>query len=210
MSNLLHTELPLRYQTPTSWAGQALSDPIALLNDHAHLEKKAASNALELLSRWPAAEPPETWVSTLTSIASDEAVHLRQVSRILENRNGSLDRAHRNPYTMALRECVRLGQGTEEVLDRLLVSALIEARSCERFGLLADDNSDPELRKLYKGLWSSELGHYTAFLTLANDIVPQREIDERWDWMLDKEATIIRKQPPGPRMHSGVAESSHD
>ena len=205
MSNTATNDLPLRYITPPGWAADVLNDPIALLNDHAHLEKKAASNALELLSRWPAAEPPETWVSTLTAIASDEAVHLRQVSRILENRQGALDRAHRNPYTMALRDLVRLGHGTEEVLDRLLVSALIEARSCERFGLLAEDKTDPELQRLYKGLWSSELGHYTAFLTLATDIVPKATIDTRWDWMLNQEARIIETQPPGPRMHSGVA-----
>ena len=80
MSNTATNDLPLRYITPPGWAADVLNDPIALLNDHAHLEKKAASNALELLSRWPAAEPPETWVSTLTAIASDEAVHLRQVS----------------------------------------------------------------------------------------------------------------------------------
>ena len=111
------------------------SRSIALLRDHAYLEKKAATNALELMTRWPGEWTPG-WVETMTGVARDEASHLAQAVRILARRGGRMERGHRCAYAKALRLLVRKG-GTEETLDRLLVSALIEARSCERFGVLA-------------------------------------------------------------------------
>ena len=130
-------ELPLLYRTPDEWAAIALGDPLSLLNDHAYLEKKAASNALELLNRWPEPAPPEEWTLTLSAIASDEAAHLSSVVRLLSERGGRLERTHRNEYANQLRQHVRKGRGSAELLGRLIVSALIELRSCERFNLLA-------------------------------------------------------------------------
>lgn len=196
-------ELPLRYQTTPAWSAAALRDPLALLNDHAHLEKKAASNALELLSRWPGPVPPDSWTAAMTAIARDEVEHLALVTKILSRRGGNLSRTHHNAYAAALRKLVRLGTGPDELVDRLLISALIEARSCERFALLAEGCTDVELAKLYKGLWSSEAGHYRVFLGLAQDMPETRHVDQRWSDMLDAEAGIIAQQPPGSRMHSG-------
>src|SRR5436189_1614279 len=147
-------ELPLRYQTPPTWAAGVLARPLELLNDHAHLEKKAAANALELLNRWPEPRPPENWVAAMTAIARDEVEHLAVVSRLLARRGGRLARQHANPYASALHKLVRRGRGTEELVDRLMISALIEARSCERFKLLAEATDDDELKKLYRGLWA--------------------------------------------------------
>ena len=130
-------DLPLLSRTPDDWAAMVLRDPLALLSDHAYLEKKAAANALELLNRWPEPSPPEEWTQTLASIASDEASHLNSVVRLLTERGGRLERAHRNDYARQLRQNVRKGRGHEDLLDRLLVSALIELRSCERFEVLA-------------------------------------------------------------------------
>jgi tRNA-(ms[2]io[6]A)-hydroxylase len=197
-------DLPLRYQTPESWAKLALKQPLALLNDHAHLEKKAAGNALELLNRWPQPVPPENWVQAMTTVARDEVEHLAVVTRLLSRRGGKLTRTHQNKYAAQLRKLVRMGTGPGELVDRLLVSALIEARSCERFALLGEVCEDRELAKLYKGLWSSEAGHYRMFLGLAKDLPQVSEVDDRWDQMLDAEAVIIQEQLPGPRMHSGV------
>src|SRR5215210_41194 len=131
-------ELPLRYQTPPLWAREVLSRPLELLNDHAHLEKKAAANALELLNRWPEPSPPENWVTAMTAVARDEVEHLAIVCRILARRGGRLTKQHSNPYAGALRALVRQGTGRGELVDRLMVSALIEARSCERFRLLGE------------------------------------------------------------------------
>ena len=198
-------ELPLKYQTPPEWAAAALRRPLELLNDHAHLEKKAAANALELLNRWPEPSPPENWVSAMTAVARDEVEHLATVCRILARRGGRVTRQHSNRYAADLRALVRRGEGRDELVDRLMVSALIEARSCERFKLLGEAcEDDPELRRLYRGLWASEHGHYLTVLQLAEEIEPAKQVARRWDEMLDAEADLIQKQPPGPRMHSGL------
>jgi tRNA-(ms[2]io[6]A)-hydroxylase len=198
-------QLPLRYHTPPGWARAVLDRPLELLNDHAHLEKKAATNALELLNRWPEPNPPENWVTAMTAVARDEVEHLAVVSRLLARRGGTLTKSHSNPYASALHQLVRKGDGKNELVDRLMISSLIEARSCERFRLLADTvDNDPELKKLYKGLWASEHGHYLSFLQLAEQILPEPDVAQRWSQMLDAEANIIQSQLPGPRMHSGA------
>jgi tRNA 2-(methylsulfanyl)-N6-isopentenyladenosine37 hydroxylase len=141
-------DLPLLIWTPREWAAQALRDPLALLNDHAHLERKAAANALELLLRWPEPAPPENWVLMMTAIARDEIDHLAIVTKILARQGGRLVKNHRNPYANALRELVRLGDGRRELMDRLMICALIEARSCERFELLSRCcEQDTELKR---------------------------------------------------------------
>ena len=204
------SELPLRYLTPGTWAARALEQRLELLNDHAHLEKKAATNALELLNRWPEPNPPENWVTAMTAVARDEVEHLSIVSKLLARRGGRLTRQHANPYASDLHRLVRRGRGTDELIDRLMISALIEARSCERFKLLGEylhevDASDTELAKLYRGLWASEHGHYLTFIQLATQIQPDATVQQRWNEMLDAEATIIATQSPGPRMHAGMA-----
>jgi tRNA-(ms[2]io[6]A)-hydroxylase len=196
--------LPLRWSTPLTWADGVLRDPLKLLNDHAHLEKKAAYNALELLSRWPEPNPPENWVNVMTAIARDEVEHLAIVVRILARRGGKLTRTHRNPYASQLRELVRLGEGPHELVDRLMISALIEARSCERFGILAQRCEDKTLAKLYGGLFASEAGHYEQFIGLARQLPGIRGVKTRWSQMLDAEADLIASQPPGPTIHSGA------
>ena len=203
-------KLPLRYQTPPARAAAVLADSLPLLNDHAHLEKKAATNALELLNRWPEPSPPENWVTAMTAVARDEVDHLAVVTRLLARRGGRLTKSHANPYAAALHALVRRGRGTDELVDRLMISGLIEARSCERFKLLGDHVSpdaagaDAELSKLYRNLWASEHGHYLSFVQLAEQLQPEPQVAQRWDQMLDAEATLIRRQPPGPRMHSGM------
>jgi tRNA-(ms[2]io[6]A)-hydroxylase len=197
-------DLPLRYTTPPAWAQAVLQKPLDLLNDHAHLEKKAATNALELLNRWPEPSPPEYWVTAMTAVSRDEVEHLAVVCRILARRGGRLTKSHSNPYASDLHRLVRRGQGTDELVDRLMISSLIEARSCERFALLAEACDDKELAKLYQGLWASEHGHYKTFVQLADQIQDAKQVSKRWNQMLDAEAKIIRSQPPGPRMHSGL------
>lgn len=201
--------LPLKSFTPPVWAAEALNAPLELLNDHAWLEKKAAANALELLNRWPVPKPPKNWVNVLAGVAKDEAIHLAQVARILSRRGGELSRAHSNPYANALRSLVRHGRGPQELVDRLLISALIELRSCERFSVLGEAAAevDPELAKLYRTLWTSEMGHYHVFLKLAFGVQKQAQVEQRWEDLLCQEAEILAAQAPGPRMHSGFHQS---
>jgi tRNA-(ms[2]io[6]A)-hydroxylase len=195
-------DLPLHSRTPAKWAQSVLADPIALLVDHAFLEKKAANNAMDMLTRWPGDWVPG-WVETMTGVARDEAAHLAQVVRILVRRGGRLLRVHKNPYANELRLLVRKGSAGE-VVDRLLVSALIEARSCERFAVLAAGAEDQELAEFYHALFASEFGHYRVFVRLAAKAVGMTTAEDRWQEMLASEAQIIAVQPPGPRIHSGL------
>src|SRR5260221_2042939 len=99
-------DLPLRYATPAQWATDVLAEPLALLNDHAHLEKKAAANALEMINRWPEPSPPENWVAAMAAVARDEIEHLAVVARLLARRGGQLTQQHTNPYANALHQLV--------------------------------------------------------------------------------------------------------
>ena len=141
----------------------------------------------------------------MTAISRDEVEHLAAVCRIISRRGGRLSKSHNNPYASGLHKLVRRGLGTCELVDRLMISGLIEARSCERFALLGEASADEELAKLYRGLWASEHGHYKTFIQLAEQIQPAEVVARRWGEMLDAEAAIIQAQPPGPRMHSGPA-----
>lgn len=202
--------LPLRSRTSAAWARAALADPRALLDDHAHLERKAATNALALLTRWPRSSsgPDDAavaahWSKVLAAVAKDETEHLVLVLKILGRRGGALGRVHANPYAAALRSLVRKGRGADELVDRLLVCALIEARSCERFERLAEVAEDDELRRLYRGLLASERGHFRIFLDLARSVPGSREVEARWEALLEEEAVILAAEHPGARMHAG-------
>lgn len=197
------TPLPLHWHTPDSWAESAMQDLCELLDDHAHLERKAATNAMDLLNRWPQPQPPLGWVTTLASIARDETDHLFKVSKLLAQRGRQLSRVHKSEYASGLREMIRMGCGQDELVDRLLVSALIELRSCERFEILGRLCSDPVLNKLYKALWGSEHNHFRVFLKLARQLEKERgKVEKRWQEMLAQEAALIQAQPKGPRLHS--------
>jgi tRNA-(ms[2]io[6]A)-hydroxylase len=193
--------LPLHSRTSLDWGVAVLTDPLSLLIDHAFLEKKAATNALELLTRWPN-DWLEGWVDAMTSIARDETAHLAQVTRLLQRRGGRMDRFHKNSYANSLRALVRKGEPSE-ILDRLLVSALIEVRSCERFAVLAATAGDAELTAFYRALYVSEFEHYKVFLDLARKFVDAPVVEARWQQMLAAEAKILAAQPAGPRIHSG-------
>lgn len=204
MTAFSRLDLPLRYATPEHWTACALQSPLELLCDHAYLERKAANNALELLNRWTEPTAPAQWTVTLAHLAQDETAHLYAVAQLIARRGGALPRMHRNPYANALRSAVRMGQGKFELLDRLLVAALIEARSCERFFLLGEAATDKDLQQLYRSLFASEAGHYKTFLNLAETLIEKEAVEARWSDLLDLEASIIQAQPMQPTLHSGA------
>jgi len=197
-------EYPLLIVTPKVWAEQALSSPLDLLNDHFHLEKKAASNALDMMGRWQGQSAPIRWFTLMSAIAKDETDHMKMIAKLIAKRGGTCTKLHVNPYAKALHGLIRRGTAQQELMDRLLISALIEIRSCERFECLADHTTDPELSKLYRGLWGSERGHYRQFFEAAGWIQPQKTIDSRWQDLCWLESKIIQEQEPGPRIHSWI------
>lgn len=198
------TTAELRWHTPSRWAAEVLEDPLALLADHAHLERAAAANALALVRSFPDDVDPGRWVARLAGVAKDEVTHLAEVNRRLARRGGRLPRTHRNPYAQALRREVAAGTAAE-LGDRLYVSALIELRSYERFRLLADAEHD--LSTLYAELEASEAGHYRLFLQLARLAGGS---DERWRRWLQIEGDVARGQEPGSRIHAGVRRLGPD
>lgn len=194
----------LRWRTPVRWATEVLADPLALLADHAHLERAAAANALALVRSFPDDVEPDRWVARLAGVARDEVEHLAEVNRQLARRGGRLPRGHNNPYAQGLRREVASGTA-DELADRLYVSALIELRSFERFQMLA--GADHELSSLYGDLEASEAGHYRLFLQLARSAGGS---DARWSRWLDVEADLARRQKPGSRIHAGVRRLATD
>jgi len=196
-------DLPLITATPAKWAKQVLKNTNALLSDQVYLEKKAANNALEFLNLWPGPQAPDHWLAMVAAIARDETLHMQAVIKLLEKRSGILERAHKNPYAFDLRKLIRKGQGKDDLTDRLIVSALVEARSCERFIRLSEESKDAELTKFYKGLVVSENGHYQMFLDMAKKVSPAKEVDARWKKLLEEESKIIESQPVDFKIHSG-------
>lgn len=194
-------QLPLAWWTPEGWADAVLADELALLADHAQLEREAARNALRLMRRAPSDVDALQWTVRLNGVARDEVGHLGAVAARLADRGGELPRGFSNPYASDLRGLVRTGQGRQEVADLLLVSALIECRSCERFAHLAATGHD--LAGFFGSLMASELGHHRLFVTLAGWVVGEEAAATRWGQLLAAEGEIAAAQPPGPRIHSG-------
>ncbi len=198
------TVLPLISLTPPAWAKTVLQNVNALLSDQVYLEKKAANNALEFLNLWPGPQAPTHWLASVASVARDETIHMQAVLKLLEKRGGVLERAHKNPYAYDLRKLIRKGQGKDDLTDRLIVSALVEARSCERFIRLSEESKDAELAKFYRSLVASENGHYKMFLDMAKKVSPAKEVNARWVALLEKEAEIIAAQPFDYKIHGGL------
>lgn len=182
--------LHLRCPTPPAWLEHALANLDEVLIDHAHCEKKAAATALSLLSSHP--DQPKI-AAAMSALAEEEAGHLRRVVEILHARGLTLGRDPGDPYAQKLLSHVR--GGDDRLLDRLLVSACIEARSCERLKLLADHVADEELAAFYRELYVAEAGHFTLFTQLAEDLFGRDRTRARLDALLDTEAEIVRTLP---------------
>jgi tRNA-(ms[2]io[6]A)-hydroxylase len=190
--------LSLASSTPPAWAERVLADIDTLLVDHAHLEKKAAGNAVTLIFRYP---QHAFLAAPLSRLAREELVHFEQVLERLAARGVALRPLKASPYMGRLRAATRADE-PGRLLDGLLCSALIEARSCERFKLLAEHAGDAELRDFYAGLLASEARHHGIFLTLADRLAPQAVVRERLDALARHEALVLADVPPMPRMHA--------
>jgi tRNA 2-(methylsulfanyl)-N6-isopentenyladenosine37 hydroxylase len=191
--------LRLTASTVPAWTESALDRLDELLVDHAHCEKKAAGTALALLFRYPRRaflfEP-------LSRLAREELVHFEEVLRVLRERGIPFGPLRPSPYAGRLRALVRSAE-PGRLVDTLLCSALIEARSCERFRLLAEAVPDAGLRALYGGLRASEARHHRVYLRLAAELLPPAALRERLAVLADGEARVLGGLAPGARMHAG-------
>lgn len=191
----------LHLVSPTSseWLDRARSDLDELLLDHAHCEKKAAGAAVKLLFSYPhhrfLQEP-------LAELAEEELEHFRQVLAHLDSRGIRYETIRPGPYGMALRALVRRDE-PERLVDMLLVSALIEARSCERFRLLAEGVGDTELASFYESLLACEARHHRVYVDLASRLIPREALEVRLRELAEREAEIIGLPFDRVRMHAG-------
>lgn len=195
--------LRLHAATPRGWAAAACGDLHALLSDHAHCELKAATSAMTLLKRNP--DRPGLPLRLLPLI-KEETDHLHGVLRELAARGWELRRDVDSPWAAGL---LRSAQATRPSgrghLDALLVSALIELRSHERFEALAGEPALGELAGFFERLLAAEARHNELFLELAREVASEAEIAARWAELAAEEARLMDALAPGPRIHSGWA-----
>jgi tRNA-(ms[2]io[6]A)-hydroxylase len=189
--------MQLKVKTDPAWLTLALERFDEVLHDHAHCEKKAAANALSLLQAYP--ELPGL-PAQMARLAREEAAHLAKVLQIMEARGLSLGRDAGDPYAQALQAHVRTGH-KERQLDRLLIAAIIEARSAERLELLASGLTDEGLRRFYAELAQSEDGHQVLFVRLAEALVSEEVVAQRLEALLLAEAQIIERLPLRAAVH---------
>ena len=187
-------------QEPTSnaWLEQALANLDTVLLDHSHCERKAAGVALNLMFRYPA---HTQLVRSLTAIAQEELEHFDQVNQILEQRDIPLAPLAAPPYGARLSKQIR-SQEPDRLLDSLLVSALIEARSHERLGLLGTHCPDRSLAKFYRGLMASEARHYGIYWVLATTYCDRDSVNQRLAELAMIESELLSTLHPEPRIHS--------
>lgn len=185
--------------TPKAWVDWALANQDVLLVDHANCEKKAASTALNLMYRY--VEHPEL-LTRLSKLAREELRHFEQVLAIMRARDVDYPQLSASRYAGGLREIVRSAE-PGRLVDTLLVGAVIEARSCERFAALAP-HLDDELRAFYESLLKSESRHFADYLKLARAIASPEEVAERLSVVLEREQALIEGVDETFRFHSGV------
>ena len=189
----------LRCQTPDSWLEKAVSELPILLIDHANCEKKAASTALNLMYRHV---DQTEMILRLSKLAREELRHFEQVVAILKERNISYAQISSARYAGELRASVRTHEPAR-LIDILIVSAIVEARSCERFSRLVDV-LDQELAEFYASLLKSEARHFKVYLQLAEQASEGVSIDERIDHFLAEDERLITSPDPEFRFHSGA------
>jgi tRNA-(ms[2]io[6]A)-hydroxylase len=187
-------------QQPTSqaWLDQALNHLDVILLDHSHCERKAAGVALNLMFRYPSSQK---LVRSLTAVAKEELEHFEQVNQILEDRGIALRPLTPPPYGAGLNKQVRI-QEPDRMLDSLLVSALIEARSHERLGLLGVYCPDAKLAKFYRSLMASEARHYGVYWVLATTYFDPSTVEKRLEELALVESNLLSTLHPEPRVHS--------
>lgn len=191
--------LGLRLPTDPRWAELVDQDLGAILSDHAWCEQKAASNAISMVVRYP---EHMGLVQELTRIAQEEISHFGMVVDRIRERGLTLEPERKDHYVNELLTFVRKdGSREERLVDRLLFSAMIEARSCERFKMLSERISDEDLRGFYRDLMISEAGHYTTFIGFARDFGAGVDVEARWQEFLAFEADLISNYGRKPTMH---------
>lgn len=191
--------LGLKLPTDPRWVNIVEKNIEEILTDHAYCEQKATSTAISLIVSFP--EYTEL-VQEMIALVKEEISHFKLVHDKILERGWTLGRDRKDEYVIQLLKFFpKGGSRTTQLVHRLLYAALIEARSCERFRLLSEELQDKELAEFYRKLMVSEANHYTMFLGFARQYGDRKEVDSKWQQLLDYEATIMK--------NLGTKESIH-
>ena len=190
--------LNLHSTSSPSWLAQVDNALDEILVDHAHCEYKAAATAMSLMGSYMT---HRDLVREMTRIVQEELEHFELVLALLERRGIPFQRQAAGHYGRELHRLIRPHE-PERAVDRLLVAGLIEARSCERFNLLAEHVTDQELSEFYRSLFESEARHHSTYVRLAKYYANSEFVRQRLQQLAEQEAAIIARGNPLPRMHS--------
>ncbi len=196
VKNILGLQLP----TDPRWVNLAEMQLEEILTDHAYCEQKAATTCITLIQK----NSEKEWlVEELSPIVTEEWGHFRQVLAELKKRGLTLGRQRKDVYVNELLKFVFKGGSREDhFLDHMLIMALIEARSCERFKRLSEGLDDAYMRNFYRKFMESEAGHYTLFITLAEYYVPKEKVRKRWkEWLTYEKNLMDSAEVRGDRIH---------
>ena len=196
VKNILGLQLP----TDPRWVNLASIQLEEILTDHAYCEQKAATTCITLITK---NSEKELLVQELSPIVTEEWGHFRMVLAELKKRNLPLGRQRKDVYVNKLLQFQKKdGSPTDRFLDQMLIMALIEARSCERFKRLSEGLEDEYMRSFYRKFMESEAGHYTLFITLAEHYLDKKIVRTRWAEWLEYEKEIINSEEVrGDRIH---------
>jgi tRNA-(ms[2]io[6]A)-hydroxylase len=189
--------LCLKCKTNNEWIENAKENLLDVIMDHAHCEKKAAVTGMNLINNYP---EKTDLAFEMADLIEEEIDHFRSVVKILDERGEQLNEDHGDDYAKNLFSQLRKTQ-PQRFLDHLLVAGIVEARSCERLQILADNLDDQNLKKFYTELVKSEAGHYMAFVKLAKKYFDENEVKSRLDELTDLEAEIVKNLSNKPSMH---------
>jgi tRNA-(ms[2]io[6]A)-hydroxylase len=192
--------LGLKLETDPRWVNIVEKNIEEILTDHAYCEQKAATNAISIMISY--AYHPEI-VDEMVNLAKEELTHFEMVHQKIKDRGLKLGYERKDEYVLELYKFMRKGHVKEiALIDRLLFSAMVEARSCERFKLLSENINDPDLREFYRELMISEAGHYTMFLNFARKYGNATEdVNARWEQWLEHEAQILKSYGKQETIH---------
>ena len=191
--------LHLKLETDPLWVNIVESNIEEILTDHAWCEQKAATNAITIITN--NSEYPEL-VTELLELAKEELEHFQMVHNIIKERGYTLGRERKDSYVNELFKFMNKGGNrTQSLVDRLLFSAMIEARSCERFKVLSENIKDKELADFYRELMISEAGHYTLFITFARKYGKDINVEKRWEELVAFEGQVIKRYGKSETIH---------
>jgi tRNA-(ms[2]io[6]A)-hydroxylase len=194
------TKLGLELATDPRWVNIAEMDINEILIDHAWCEQKAATSCISLIVKF---SDRQEVLKEVSPVVAEEWGHFRKVLKELEKRGGHMGPQRKDEYVNRLQKFIKKGGSRDEQLvENLLICAMIEARSCERFRLLSIHISEESLKDFYHDFMVSEAGHYKMFLKLAKKYLPEEQVEARWNALIEYEAEMLKDlELRGDRMH---------